>query len=177
MELLSGVAILVAAACLAFAVVLAARLRRAEEQLARMNPELGEDEIAARVEALVGKEMPASLEQAFSGHLRRLAEDVRRAVRREMDELLDRPDVHKKLEATIEAKLTNGAFATQLQHLLDARASARLPGPPAAAPRLPLPAPPEERGPRDGGRDGERGPEPAIASTAAKAWRAGPSAS
>jgi hypothetical protein len=94
--------------------------RRALEMVAKDVPT--EDSVARYIEGIVERDLPTALHNVFEDRqqrLQELREEVRRSVRREAQDVLERPEFHQRVEQLIHDKLTRGAFATHVKQQLD----------------------------------------------------------
>ncbi len=81
-----------------------------------------EEQIAEYLVRVVKHELPNCLHKTFEERMVRLQElrdEVRRGVKREAREAIERSEFHQMLEEMIEAKLTRGVFAAQVKASID----------------------------------------------------------
>lgn len=100
-----------------------ARLSRAHRALESVATNVPTEESVSRyIEGIVERDLPTVLHNVFEDRLARLgqlADDLRRAARREAQDVLERPDFHQKVEKIVQDKLMRGAFATHVKQALD----------------------------------------------------------
>ncbi len=125
-------------------VLLNMRLTQSERELCRFVGDLPPGEsLSGYVNREIERELSRCAWRAFEEAQREMGEEVRRAVRREAEEVFERTGFQGRLDQAIEDKLTRGAFLVQVRRALeehdlairqyvDRSISARLPAAPGA---------------------------------------------
>jgi hypothetical protein len=113
---LAGVALLLAIQL----ATLTVRLGRVEKALRAATRDLPEGaSVGAFVERTIERELTPRIERGVQAFEKDLKETILRVVKREYQEILDRPGFHAEIERLISDKLTRGAFLQQVRQALD----------------------------------------------------------